>query len=733
MGQEVLWLASSEPPASLVTFLRSRGLSLVARDVVTSTSPLRLLWIEASAPPSSRAPNLSGRRIAVMHPDPGNADALAQALRAKGAEVVALSLNPETLHRAETLDPDAVIMEAGDFCSSCWEIVRALWQHPRLRFATVVLATPDLMGSPHVSALDVHDLSFAIAEVSADYARISGEAKREDRFGFELERLGPSRSLRALLEAGRTLRVHVTCGADSFELDLAEHIVVGAQSPAGAAPGEGLLGVHALQLLLAQREGQVEVRAVDHPAHTNVMAPLDTALHLAHESASAVRPSGLHRPLAGQAAAPVAVSSPLNPPLHARTLIGVPAVRLPLPGKSEAPRARGQTPATPSKAAATEPNKPAASAPARSQAPAAASAQPPAAAELNVQVPANANAQPPSFPKAASFARPKLDTPSVRPKAEAPVARPKAEAPAAPERPAPPLPVSQVAPPALIERASSSAPPPRVSTVPYAERASLAPAPVHVAAPRAASSSLPAPGGELPLSAGESGELDALVLDSDWARPASNWQRRVRALLGSRRVLLAGLGLAAVLGLAALGRGLRTPSPTVPSLPVAHAAAEPIAAAPATPPEPPAAEPARQAVADEAPDQAPDEVSDDDGPRPDRVSARRASQLVNQGNAFRRKKMLPSARSRYLEALRSFPGYPRALAGLTQLALAQGSAAEARDFAQQLVQARPGQAAYQLLLGDAQRAAGQLKEARASYTTAQRLGSRDAKDRLDAL
>jgi predicted Zn-dependent protease len=122
-----------------------------------------------------------------------------------------------------------------------------------------------------------------------------------------------------------------------------------------------------------------------------------------------------------------------------------------------------------------------------------------------------------------------------------------------------------------------------------------------------------------------------------------------------------------------------------------------------------------------------------DPPHVGRVSARRASQLVNQGNAFRRKKMLPSARSRYLDALRAFPGYPRALSGLTQLALGQGAADEARDFARQLVQARPGQAAYQLLLGDALRAGGQLKEARAAYQVAERLGSDDAKQRIEAL
>jgi tetratricopeptide (TPR) repeat protein len=113
-----------------------------------------------------------------------------------------------------------------------------------------------------------------------------------------------------------------------------------------------------------------------------------------------------------------------------------------------------------------------------------------------------------------------------------------------------------------------------------------------------------------------------------------------------------------------------------------------------------------------------------------RANARKASLLSNQGNAFRRKKMLPSARVRYLEALRVYPDYPRALSGLVQLALNGGDKGEALRYAKQLVKARPGQAVYQLLLGDAYRATGDEKEARKSYQSAAQLGSKDAEARL---
>jgi hypothetical protein len=688
-GPEVLWLGPSAPSPQLATFLRSRGFSLVGREDLQSPSPLRLLKIESQSPQVARGPNLSGRRIAVMHPDPGSADALAQALRAKGAEVVALSLNPESLQRAEILDPDAVIMEASDFSGSCWEIVRALFQHPRLRFSTIVLATPELMGNTQLSALDVQDLTLAVNEVAKDYERIADEARRLDRFSFELESLGPSRSLRALCESGRRLRVLVSKGNESVEIDLAEQIIVGAQSPAGAAPGEGLLGVHALNFLLAQRAGRVEVRSVDHPAHTNVMAPLDTALHMARDAASATRPSGVHRPVA-ESLATVAESVPAKPKQakrHDQTLIGVPSVQLD-------PSLLG------ARAKASAPSHP----------PAAAKAQPSMAPEPTKPPtvsasPARATNPPPAKPRAPSAPPPAKVVRSFPPAARANPPVPESLAPSPKAAPPPALPATMPPPPPAVQPVIAAVNP---SGVPGADGAQA--------------SAVDVAERSVPTSALDTVRLDALDADAVRAfrsRRSLRLPKHARVLAAGATAVLVAAWLLTRAATAPAGVGAVQLAPAPQLLPRAHAA-EPAAVPAATdnvlPPEPalPIAEAAPEASSG----------------RQNRESARRASLLSNQGNAFRRKRMLPTARVRYLEALRVYPDYPRALSGLAQLSLADGNGSDAIRYAKQLVAARPGQAAYHLLLGDAYRAAGDEKEAKATYQTAARLGSRTAEERL---
>ena len=162
----VQWLGSSEPPLELLTHLRMRGFFLRAAEPADPMYAARLLIVEPATSAVVRGPSLAGRRVAVMHPDPGAADALSQALRAKGAEVVALSLNPESLERVEALDPDVVLMEPADFYGSCWEIVRTIWQHPRLRYATVLLASPEAVGPDGASAVDIQNLCVAIQTAS---------------------------------------------------------------------------------------------------------------------------------------------------------------------------------------------------------------------------------------------------------------------------------------------------------------------------------------------------------------------------------------------------------------------------------------------------------------------------------------------------------------------------------------------------------------------------------------
>jgi Flp pilus assembly protein TadD len=106
---------------------------------------------------------------------------------------------------------------------------------------------------------------------------------------------------------------------------------------------------------------------------------------------------------------------------------------------------------------------------------------------------------------------------------------------------------------------------------------------------------------------------------------------------------------------------------------------------------------------------------------------------VSEGHALLKRKKLGPAKARYLAALRTYPSYPRALAGLAQLAFTQGDIKQATSLAQQLVRLRPGQAGYRVFLGDVYKRAGKEREAREAWQAAARLGSGAARMRLKAV
>jgi hypothetical protein len=562
-SSEVLWLGLDKPPQQLVLHLRGRGFALCPPEPNRARPPARLLALEASTAPLAPSASLAGRRLAMVHPDPGAADAVAQALRAKGAEVVILSLNPGSLDRALVLGPHAVLMESGDFYGACWELVRALWQHPRLAFTPILLSRLEGRGLDDFSALDTQELCRALDALGAEHDRIARQAREQAEFSIDLSAIGPARTLRVLVESGRSLRASFECPAARVEVDLTEHVVVGAH--AEGAPD--CLGPYALALLLQQRTGTVHVRRVERPAVTNIIAPLDTALDAADHSTERARPT-------------------LTPP----SVSGVRVV--------SAPR--------------------------------------------EVELPTPAPPAPPAPPAA----------PAPRPLA---VALP-APAPAVLSAPAP---ARAAAVPAL-------APPP-----PPAAPVVAPPEPVPVA---------PAPQAFVPTEV--TGEADALL-------PVS-----------SRRALTRKLAMAALVVVACALFAVTRKGETVvvsagrPALASAPVVPAPIEVAPAAPPPASSSEPARpEPLADSA-----------------RERARQASKLVSQGHSFRRAGLYGSARTRYERALEVYPNYPRALAGLAKVSLAQGKSDDALEYAERLRRARPGDAHHRKLVSEVQRATQPAKK-----------------------
>ena len=111
-------------------------------------------------------------------------------------------------------------------------------------------------------------------------------------------------------------------------------------------------------------------------------------------------------------------------------------------------------------------------------------------------------------------------------------------------------------------------------------------------------------------------------------------------------------------------------------------------------------------------------------------AAKKAELLVKQADALRKRRKYAPASARYRSALKVYPDYPEALAGLTHLAIARHAGSEAVKLAQTLVEKAPDEMSYRVLLGDAYKSAGKKKDARDAWKVAARKGNKAARARL---
>jgi tetratricopeptide (TPR) repeat protein len=687
--------------------------------------------VEPARGPIAKPPRLDGCRVAILDPDPGNADALAQALRERGAEVVILSVNPESLERAEALDPDVVLVEPRDFFGACWEIVRAIWQNQRLRFATVLLASPEPIGPHGASALDVHGVSEAIRMANAEYESIRDRALTGKPQLFALDTLGPVRTLRAMLEARGSLRLEFACPELTIEVDLCDDIIVGAQGGPGSAASEAYLGPHAIAVLLGQDEGTVRMRPVERPAVTNIMAPLSAALHGARAVHAEVRASGVHfspvstprterssitpRGVArvdrvitkSQAPAPTQVAPNDIPPpdvvtRNAQHVVAVASA----PGKAHRERA------------SREPEAPRILRTLSGIAPPSTALPPPIRKEARAPTPQAFPAPAPVATQVRKEAREHTSSALPAVSASALQARKDAREPTPSAfLAAPPLPVQNRA-----EAREPTVPFPVMSPLAAEARGEAEKAPSFAGARAAVSQAdvetpaLPLPAALLGADDAQTSEFAAAVSAADTAT-----HRFPRA-----RVQKVALAVGASLVVLTLFLWKHSTGPTMS---VAAAAAPKPANVALVPerPKPLATSDVRASTPNvEKAEQS--EVADESSPR---ARARVASKLVSQGHSFRKRGLLGAAKARYEQALEAYPDYPRAYAGLAQLAIKQGDGVKAEAYAQKLLAARPSDREYLTLLGDAYQAQGMTDEAREVWQKAARHGSRSAKRRLE--
>ena len=227
------------------------------------------------------------------------------------------------------------------------------------------------------------------------------------------------------------------------------------------------------------------------------------------------------------------------------------------------------------------------------------------------------------------------------------------------------------------------------------------------------------------------------------ARPASDTGARESALVGDP-----GAAHAPATASVAASAKIEAPVPSAPE-PSPAVAAPAVEAAPLPPavaegdvkPALEAAQPSSGAAGTAPDEEAAEEAGTADPPEVEaekheeldaarRVALKRADGLVSQASALRKRRRLEPARSKYRAALAAYPGHPRALYGLVQLAIQQHDGKQAVQLARELVEGNPDQVSYLVLLGDAYRAAGKPNPAREAWLSAARKGSTVARKRL---
>ena len=97
---------------------------------------------------------------------------------------------------------------------------------------------------------------------------------------------------------------------------------------------------------------------------------------------------------------------------------------------------------------------------------------------------------------------------------------------------------------------------------------------------------------------------------------------------------------------------------------------------------------------------------------------------------LKRKKLGPARAELYIKALRTFPDYPRALAGVARVHLQRREGSDAVRWAKRLVAVQSQRGNNQLLLGDAWALRGDDTAARAAWRRAAKYGNATARSRL---
>jgi len=678
-------------------------------DSVAPPRPAGLTEPELPAAPTSTAPPPPTVRLLVVDGDPARANSLAQALRDGGSVAHAIS-DVRDIDAAASTDAHIMLMTPTHMRTRCKAIIEAIEAHPRLRWASTLLAPQGLLWPPDGSDPNLDVLQRKFDKLTEPDQKLAAQTSGA-RFETRLEVTGPGRMLRAIAACGEPRRVVVRHPRVKVAITMERgHVVQATAKPVDRnTPVEGSA---ALSTLFAIRSGRVEVSPVK-PAITLHSAPsLEDALDRAASVASPVAPS-IVPPAPAAVPAPRSAAQP-TPPVPADP----PSGQLWQQGPAFEPPEAAALPAPPESSGEITP-------------------------------------PPPAFMPMDSGA---FDS----------------EGSGVIELASGPLPLSSVlglgrAPNDgnaedeehgefdIDLRASVPDGFAQDEDPPELPRTSLAAALADTSTRLGTLSATGMRIGRNALSGarriGERIDLDAIKVA---ARPALEALARRAAAVPPKVRMGAASALGAILiaviawpsgdgqpEASASARAAVQPTAPVAAPPAPVAAppeppspAEPTAAAPSAEQaaEPIPAEPATEEVLAAEPELAMEALEPPPPAGTDRASrVARAQHLQRMASRLRRQGRLGLAESKYLEALAEWPRYPLAMAGVVRLHLARKDGREAVRWARKLVRVQPKRGNNQLLLGDAYMLRRNVSKAKAAYRQSARYGNRTAKKRIAAL
>ena len=251
-------------------------------------------------------------RVLLADDDVTRADAVAQELRERGANVVMTDLAGTRIERARDLDPAVLIIGDAELRGAGYQLVRRMREDRRLRWAFLLVVQWDDVWSPDDPAPLVDRIVNKLFSLAETERTLRARAQEGEPFDTRLEVVGPARLLRALAHGKGTFRALVHNRRAQIRVDFAQGLIAGAV--AEVRDGEKkLYGPAALAAVLSVASGKVRIEPVASPAAANIMATVDAALSTAEAEEPPLRPSTIVKQPAGAERVGFARYTPAEP------------------------------------------------------------------------------------------------------------------------------------------------------------------------------------------------------------------------------------------------------------------------------------------------------------------------------------------------------------------------------------------------------------------------------------